>query len=246
MLASSVGLVAYSLFVVALLPAPLAYLWAQSDATGLHLEGVYGILWRGGCSGVVVRDRKVGALSWAFQPAELLRGRLGYRIAIRQGEVEGMALLGARWDGSLALQAEALPLSLLTPFFEGLAVPLQGTMSADLDKLRLDAGRLATVEGVVDWRGATLAFDTPVELGDFRLQLTSGDQGVRGQASDYPHSPLALRGLLKLLVTGAYELDLTLRVRDGDNEDLSTLVRAIGDPDPQGRVHLRLNGRLDS
>ena len=239
-----VGLVAYTLFAASNLPARLAYDWMDDRIGSLRLYGVYGTLCQGGARSVSVQRKELGTLDWNCRPPALVRGRLEYTLDLRREAHRGAAYVGANWNGTLAVRGREVPMSLLIPLLGRVALPLDGSVSADLDQIRIRDGQLVAGQGSIAWERAALTFETLVELGTISVVLDSDAQGVRGRLSD-AGGPLGVDGTLQLRPGGVYQLNLGLQVRDANNEDLLALVQTLGEPDRSGRVSIRLSGRLD-
>lgn len=238
-----VGLVAYAIFAASNAPARLAYDWVGDRLQMLRLYEVYGTLCRGRAQSVSLQGKDLGGVTWGCRPQALARGRLEYTLDLQGQTDRGTVHVGANWNGTLAVRGRAVPMSLLIPLLGRVALPLGGSVSADLNQIRIQDGRLAAAQGAIDWERAVLTFETPVELGAIRVSFVSDDQGVQGRLSD-GGGPLGVDGTLQLRPGGVYQLNLALQVRDGNNEDLLALVQTLGEPDRGGRVSIRLSGRL--
>jgi len=239
-----VGLVAYAVFAASSLPARLAYDWVGDRLGVLSLYGVYGTLCQGGARSVSLQHKELGSVAWVCQPQALARGRFEYTLDLQRQAHRGTAYVAANWNGTLAVRGRGVPMSMLIPLLGRVSLPLGGSVSADLDQIRIRDGQLTAGQGTIDWERAVLTFETPVELGTISVSLDSDAEGVQGRLSD-AGGPLGVDGTLQLRSGGVYQLSLALRVRDENNEDLLALVQTLGEPDRSGRVSIRLSGRLD-
>ena len=238
------GIVVYVFSAIILLPAPFAYQWAEDRLGALRLFGVRGTVWAGDSSRVLLKGKEVGASSWRYRPAALAEGRLEYRLDLRSGAQQGSVYIGAQWNGALTMHGRDFPVSLLTPMFGRLALPLGGTLEADLRELRIEQGVLVSGNGTIDWNRGVVGLDSPLELGSFRLLFEAMDAGIEGQVSD-TDGPLGVNGTVTLRADGTYQLNLGLSLRDPANAQVAALLETLGDPDADGRTWVRLSGRVE-
>lgn len=239
------GLVMYAVFLVATLPAPWAYQWAQSRLSGVALSGLTGTLWNGRALTAQMGQNRVEKLHWSLNPWALLRGRLGADLEFDyRGEPAALSVsrgFGERWhfsDVALRLSARTLESWLRLPSAE-----LGGVLDLRLDKLVLDQGRITAAQGVVAWDQAAVVRPVAAELGGFTVTFDNAEEGVKGVLKDQGGAVQA-DGVLSLKPDGNY--DFTGSVVSGDPRQpaIAQGLQLFGQPGADGRVKLGTQGML--
>lgn len=242
------GLVAYCLFLVAALPADRAFLVLQHRseflAKRVWVSGLTGTVWSGLApeamlAGVACRD-----LAWDFRPAGLLVGRLNLMVSFQvpDGTVHGLVSLGRGGIVIRALEAD-LPVAFVAAQLDTMGVGVAGTLSAHLERLALQDGRITEAIGTVVWGGAQVTAEQQISLGDLQAKLTTQDGGVQGVLAD-GGGPLAAQGTVTLAADGAYAFKGSLGARDNAQPALKETLQLLGRPDKDGTVQVALSGQL--
>ena len=175
------GIAAYALFLMALLPASFVAARIERATEGaVQLNDATGTLWRGAARVVVATPAgpfAVERLQWIFQPLQLARGRAVYQLSgaakdFRMGGEMGRSFGG--WEipllnvtGSAAGTSSFLPL--LAPWRP------EGELALDVSDLRLEGGALLG-KARAEWRNASLAISEVRPLGTYRVDL-AGEGG---------------------------------------------------------------------
>ncbi len=233
----------------------LAWLFPARHALGLAslLDGVpplavadvRGRVWSGSAQGVRLNALPPLRLDWELQPLALLTGGLA---ASWQADTEGAHLTGvarADLDGAVALSAVEgrLPVQLLVGRLP-LPVVLGGDLGLRLDRLELAGGRPKRAEGVLVWNGARVQAPQELALGDFRVNLTTRDDGgVIGQLSD-AGGPLEASGEVTFDPDGSYRVNALLATRPGAPEALVHSLPLLGRKAPNGKFLVTYSGRV--
>jgi len=142
-------------------------------------------------------------------------------------------------EGRLAIErldlAAWLPLS-----------PPQGVIELELDAVRIPPNGAPRVQGVAVWEDARLAGVVQEDLGriEVRFDPPNADSVGRqvARVASLTASAVLVQGAIEL---GAetYELDLWLQAGP-DRPDLAAQLGNLGERQPDGRVRIRLQGRL--
>jgi hypothetical protein len=242
------ALAAFLLTLVLHAPAALLYAWTlnPSAPAKVRLHGVHGTLAEGGFAGLSIDNRPtLSDGHWILQPAWLAL----LRVAV-DFEAGDDAVVRARLSRSIfgALRVSNLTSagsakSLLRMFGQP-ALPVEGQVRLDVPLLRVAGGVPIEAEGSVEFENLswTLARE-PLMLGSFNAALNTDKQGIQVSFGSGP-GPLEVGGSATLGAERAYDVDLQLRPRTGAPDQLLTLVRSLGPPDPQGWHHLRRTGTL--
>ena len=238
--------VIFGLTLIANVPAALLYgLFAPKDSP-LVVHGLSGPWAQGSTSGISQRGRLVlGELHWSFRPLQLLLGRMGFAVkgggetATYEGGVAyglgGLRLTDFRFAGNL----KRLAASGGYPF-----VPVDGNAGGSIGKLILKNGLPDHIEGALELKSLqwTLARE-PLLLGDFAADITTAPEAITAVVTS-PSGPLETSGTAKLMPDRSYEIDLSLKPKNGASEMLINYLKTLGAPDAQGVYHLRRRGQL--
>lgn len=240
---------AYLLFLVVLAPATLLDAGLRRATDGkLRVAQAQGTLWSG--SGVLeIRDAagKAGvgkALSWAWQPRELLHGQLGFMVGLGHAPRRFPIHLSAH--GIELSDADfSLPASVL-----GVAVPrlaplgLRGELAFHVAKFA-SAGGDVTAKAVVTWEDAGSALTPVAPLGTYELRL-DGTAGLLDATLDTRRGPLRLDGRGSSRGGGPLEFSATARVDAQQRSQLVPLLRLIAIERGNGEFDLQFSPPLDS
>ncbi len=244
------GLLAYGVFLVALLPAGLV--WDQAGQRGLLPDGlsaraVTGTLW----SGSAARLRLPGAVTaervtWRFRPGALLGGRMGWTVSadLADGHLQGSMAAGIGGIRVTDTRADLSAAAAVSPHMV-LPVVIEGRLLLDLRQLVFDRdGRVREAEGVLGWLEAGAGIPEPVALGDLRADLqATGEGGLRLLIGDQG-GPLVARGRVDVMPGGQYRIEGEAGSREGADPRLVQALRMLGTPDPDGTVPVGLSGSL--
>jgi len=241
------GLAAYLLFMVVLFPADRVHALLQQHADlPLPLYQVSGSIWHGHIGSAQVAGVDVNNVDWCLHPWALLLGRLEMGLSLTDVDSPVGLVVGRSFDGSYYVRSnEALSIPVLEGLFNQQPYGLTGSVSLDLDDIRLLDGRLDRISGSLHWQQAGLSEPLNIALGDFDLLLSTEEDGaVQGALAD-GGGPLQAEGLLVLLPDNSYRLTMTLRARDKSRADLKQALSLLGTPSPDGKVSLTRRGRLN-
>jgi hypothetical protein len=238
------GLLAFAASLVLTVPAALLYDHFETEDWPVALYGLSGTAVDGRADLAQWQERRVERLRWDLRPAALLAGELRFALGFENPDAEGRGNLGRTLGGALRASGwEAqVPGGALEALWSTPPTRLGGQLHLRLDELTLADGRIAALSGTLDWRGAR-AGDPALVLGDFRLTLGPDKDGYRGELSDQG-GPLRAEGLLTLTPDGAYAFKGSLAVRDPSRDDLTTILRLLGRPGPDGGVPLEFDGQI--
>jgi len=238
------GLGAYLFFLAATFPAAYAHRIVRDGLSGVTLSGVEGTIWSGNVRHLQAGVFQLQDLHWKVKFWPLLLGRLELALDSRDKEVEFKTRVGRSLGGSFYLSelygsTSMASLQQMTPY----RMPvLQGKVLFEGMKAVLAQGKLVEAEGTIRWQGATIKMGSPLELGNFSIELETGDQQVTGRLRD-TGGPLQAEGSLKITQEGAYQFEGTFIPRNGSSE-LARKLRMLGAPDANGGYTLNYAGQL--
>ncbi len=249
----SAALLRWCSVTVLLLPLLLAVrapAWLIAEAVGeagagrWRLQIQAGSLWAG-TGGLEFRDeaqwRDLGPVSWQVEPAELLHGGLGFRLALPGGGAR-LRLAPRGWelaDLRLGLPASALLGSLPLPLH-----PAQWAGQMDLAATHWGCGwnsRVCTGEARLRWSGAaSAALLGGLVLGTYEARVSATGEGLQAHALSVS-GPLLLEGALSLAPAGQANLVADFWGESAQQALLEPVLGSLGATDPRtGRHHLSL------
>ena len=234
---------AYLAFVIALLPADVAWRWLAAD--DLRLAGVQGTVWSGRVALASAGPLGFRDVRWQVRPWSLLlarpRGRLetGFGDGFLETEVRiggsGIVLTGLTATCSLSALASALPIA-----------GIRGQVSLQLAELVLRDGWPAAARGQLRLGQLTvpsLVGGDSIALGNFNVSL-SGTDGLQGAFQDQG-GPMEVRGSASLTAAGEYDISGLVRARPEADAALRRGIELLtGAPDADGMRAFSLTGTL--
>lgn len=242
-----VGLLAYVLFLVGLVPARYVYGWVAPHVHELALGDVAGSLWTGRAASVVVNGRDLGAADWQLRPQALLLGRLEYQLRWGGDLGQGQARVGRGVIGNAyvrQLHAELPAAALAKLFGSNMPVELGGAVRADLKRVSFGSRWPDAASGEIVWEHAQVLDPVAMDLGGFTVQLENAKDGIRGVIKDSGSGPLQVQGEATLSANGSYRVTATLKPRGAKGQQLRSELQYLGPPDANGRYPVALSGSL--
>ncbi|MGB5131548.1 MAG: type II secretion system protein N, partial [Steroidobacteraceae bacterium] len=200
------GMVAFLVFLVALVPASLLTRWLPPDVV---VTGLDGTIWSGRASSVSVRGRAMGAASWSCRPWPLLAFEWSCRVELRPGGGTVSGWLSGELNGP-EIDARDLSGQLPITYLEGIVTPKgwTGQLDVEVAMARIAGGLPQDAEGRIVVRGLKAPGPGGAQLGDFELTIGEGAVGTEtltGRLSDLG-GPLRVRGTAELKRDRSYFL----------------------------------------
>ena len=242
-----IGLAAFLLFAVLMIPAPLV--WRMVDGLGpeIRLAAISGTLWAGEAGEVYYREVPIGTATWTWKPFALLVGEWRNRVRLQSGVNAlsgdvGRTLTGA-WAGrDIVLDAPLGDLvRLYSVFFGDIPVTIVGDLALRLDYVQLRKGRLDAMEGRADVGALTVAGR---KIGDLQGDLADEDGGLAVEFRSRGIEGAGLEGVLAAMPEGDYRLALTIENPDLLGEQVAGFVRGLATQGGDGQWRLDWQGRL--
>ena len=239
----ALGAGAYLAFVIALLPADVAWRWLAAD--DLRLAGVQGTVWSGRAALASAGPLGFRDIRWQVRPGSVLLARPGghfetglgdgfLQTEVRIGRSE-IVLTGLTATCSLSVLASALPIA-----------GIRGQVSLQLTELILHDGWPTAARGQLRLGQLTvpsLVGGDPITLGNFNVTL-SGADGLQGAFEDQG-GPMEVRGSAGLTAAGEYEISGLVRARPEADAALRRGIELLtGAPDADGMRAFSLTGTL--
>ncbi len=233
----AVGLFIYLLTLIWTLPA--AVVWKRLEhqlPAPVTLHGLTGTLWSGQVGQLWVEGVNQGQLGWDWQPAQILRGRIGLDLVWqpRNGRVnaELQAGLGSLRLRNISGQLDASSMAVIhnAPFALG------GSWLLDVPELALDNfDSVAAASGRLVWQDAAGGLPQALPFGHLTAALSDADGWLVLNLQDQD-GPLGLRGDARWRPGQPMNINAQLQARADAEPALATGLGLLGQPDAQGWI----------
>jgi general secretion pathway protein N len=233
------GIAAYFVFMVVLLPASYVAAQVQGMSRGLEITDARGTIWRGDAriravvgNTVVTLDR----LSWRWLPSRLLRGEMAYRTGLDLNRFELKAELGRSLNGWEARDVEgagdAGALAAFAPLLATWRVAGPIRVSAPRVSLR---GNDIRGDARIEWRDATTALSDVRPLGSYEAAWRAGIFEVKTL-----QGPLRISGKGTAAAGASFAFGGEARGEGEQAKALEPLLDLIGPRRPDGARAIEL------
>lgn len=239
-------LIAYSVFLIATLPATHAYAWAGHALLPLKLYQIEGSVWSGRAEVADIGSYRLGSLSWDSHPFMLLLGRTEFAWeAVKDGNTARGVLARTLLGGALNFKSVSanLPVTEIGASLSVLPIQPAGILQIRLNDTKLSGSSLLEAHGALTWHDASLVKPQAISLGNFVLNLDTVDSGVKGTLLD-KGGPIEAQGILLLKPDGSYQFDGTLATRDPSQTQIHNALGFIGTPTADGKFAVTYSGTL--
>ena len=241
----TVGILAYCGFLVAKLPAAVAYGFVDKQVQPLTLTGVEGTAWKGRALQVAYQRQTLGAVEWSLKPFSLLFGGVAADVRLDSAAGDAMATVTGRFDGSALIENMdgELDVSRLAPLVQLQSFRPEGTLQVQLQQLEIRDQRPVQAMGELLWRDARIQSPRALPLGGLVATLSTTPQGIRAVLRDR-ESPFALDAIVNLRPNGAYRLSGKLAARGEAGAEIHLLMQTLGVRQRGGTLPLNFSGRI--
>lgn len=241
-----IGLIAFTIGLVAFLPARVAAGWAERMAP-VTLGGVTGTVFDGHAAYASGPGGAVEDLDWQLHPAALLLGRARADVEIAS-DLDGFtaevsrSLFGTTRLDNVTGSASAGWLAKLGGYT---FLPISGDVGIDIDEAEFNDNLVFdALAGQIRLNNTRWQlFNPPVDLGRFTTAMQRDDSGVRVAIVD-SEGPLAIDGQITIDPKRNYVLDVRLRARAGADKRLDQMLDQLGRADTEGWHRVSEKGRL--
>jgi general secretion pathway protein N len=242
------GVALFLVFLVATLPAQLAYAFAKQNVARdlpLILDHVQGTVWSGRAAPVQIGGQRLDSLSWDVNALALLIGRVQAQVEFRYGDSYGKANVARGFTGKIyARDVEArIALQRMKIVSQLLPLGMQGALLLNVTRFDLDRRSILAAEGALAWDGAVITVPQRTEFGNLRVTLGAEGDSVKGTLTD-GGGPLQAEGLLLIGHDGNYKFTGAFAVRDPSQTLLAQGLQFIGRPGADGKIAVANAGHL--
>lgn len=235
------GLFAFLLVLVVTFPARVAYqLFVPAE---VQLSGISGSIWNGQAKEGIAGGAYLRNLGWKFQPASIMRGKLAYLTSADPGAGAMHAIVAVSMDGTLSLADlyGSVPLDLVHQAFQQSGI--RGDMTLRFDSLSIKDGLPVDANGsitVTDFHAPVLSAS---EIGDFRADFTTSDNGITGTVQD-ESGVLDVEGTIKLLADRSYVFLGQVAPTAQTPQSITNQLQFLGSANERGQRPFRFEGQL--
>lgn len=250
------GLLAYVVAVVVLFPAASVVDRIRPQLGPVALGEVSGKLYRGKVNTVRSTDDllplEFSNVAWRLSPSSLLKGGAGAVISFDGYGGGGEGQVTRRWNGDVAasdftFNADAKELEPLLP------VPVAsfgGRISGEFAKVMLQNNQLTSLEGSLNWSDAlleTAAFGPQLNasLGKIDIDVAPEDDGSHVATINATGGDVAIDGKVSFAQNGDFSTDLALTPAGSAPPQLLNVLKRIGRPDAEGKIHVKQSGNVN-
>ena len=238
------GIVAFLVFLIAMVPATVLTRWLPP---GIALAGLDGTIWSGRASSLSLEGRDLGAANWSCRPWPLLVFEWSCRVSLQPfgGQLE--TVLSGNFDTD-EIEARDLTGSLPITFLEAMVTPKgwTGRLELDVATARIAGGLPQDAEGKLYVRALKAPGPGGALLGDFELTIGEGAVGtgtLTGRLIDLG-GPLRVRGTVELKRDRSYFLSGEVAPGPGAGPSIFDTLVFLGPPDNSGRRPFSVEGTL--
>lgn len=237
----AIGVVTFLVGTILLFPARAAYLWFVPEQ--IRINGISGSLWSGKASAGMVEGVYFTNLDWSFKPLSLLFGELAFDTSVNAagGQISLRAGVGLSGKVSMSDIVASLSLAAIHPALR--ANRIDGMINIQMQSLVLKNGWPAEAEGSIGIGNLVAAAAGPDPLGNFRVEITTGDSGIVGLVED-AGAVLDISGTLTLSDDRSYSLIGNVAPNNQTPVALGQNLRFLGTPDANGQRQFRFEGSL--
>lgn len=237
----ALGIATFVVGTILLFPARVAYQLFVPDP--VKLSDITGSIWNGKASAGTVSGIYFTNLNWSFKPLSLLAGKLAADTSVNAAGGQISVGVAVSLSGSIALTDVIASLSLAALHPALRANRIEGTVNIQLQKLILENGWPVEASGNIGIGNLVAAAAGPDPLGNFRVEFTTGDNGVVGLVEDVG-AVFDVSGTLQLLDDRSYSLVGDVAPNNDTPASLNRNLRFLGTPDQNGQRQFRFEGSL--
>ena len=235
------GTATFLLGVILLFPARVAYhVFAPPT---VRLAGLSGTIWSGSAtegeaSGIYLRN-----IDWSFRPAMLFTGKVAFDTRFDPAGGFMQAGIAAGIGGTFTLTDVEGGLS-IAALQNALPAPgIEGNVRLVFSRISIENGLPTVADGSIDVIGLVARGLAPMPIGDFRAELTSGDDGITGSVED-TSGMLDIAGVLRLTPDRSYSLTGLVAPTASTPQSVVNQLRFLGSANERGQREFRFEGQL--
>ena len=236
-----IGVLTFIVGIILYFPARVAYQWFAPAE--LSLSGISGSVWsgrarEGDANGIYLRD-----LQWHIRPLDFMTLKLGFAVStmLASGFIEANIAIGA--TGSIVARdiSASVPLRTLQT---SLGMPgLQGSLSAQFDVFKLEAGLPVIADGVLEVSNLIAPLIDRNSVGGYKAEFVTQETEIFASVED-TDGVVDLAGSLRVSEDGSYLFIAQIGVKPETPANLRQQMQFLGSVNDRGQHELRIEGQL--
>ncbi len=231
------------IFLVGLWPARVAVSWLVPE--GASLAGVTGTVWQGSAARVRIGIMDVGTLRWDARPLSFLVGAPAWRLEASRADGFARGVVKIRGANSIDVTDLDLGTTLdaVSRWIE--LAGTRGNLSARVEEVRLDSGRLAALAGRVVVDSLQPMGLRDVDLGTLQIDVPPGQAGPFAGTVTTLSGPLQIeQGRIEVQADGKFVIDGLVAARPDAPASIVQGLEFLGQADAAGFRQFRHQGSL--
>lgn len=243
----TIGLLAYSFFLVSSVPATVVWKYAPI-VNNVDVKDLSGSLWSGSAQSVTVQGITVNNVQWDFDLPALLSAKLGMNISVGQARSPIYAKGQLEFNGQ-TLKIDDLFVSSSLEHIQTLVdipVPAQisGHLSLKATQLVLTKAGCASLDGQLNLQQGTV--NTPfaqLDIGQINSTLSCNTQKLMAQI-EQRSAMFDSKGALELMPNGHYKISSTVKPSESVSKNIVQGLSFMGKDNGEGIYNFDFNGRI--
>ena len=226
------GIVAYTIFLVASVPASFVSERIAAQSQGrVAFEGVAGTAWNGSASFALRLPAalvRIERLVWHFRPSQLFAGRLAFLVDASDGTLVGQGEVARSLGAWHIVQARATGDASAMQRYVALASAWQpsGIVAVEIPSLTFDGAKL-NGSASAEWRAASLSLSEVKPLGSWRAVLDAQDGPARVVVTTID-GPLRISGNGTLAIPGTLIFSGEARADPAQEKAMEPILKLFG------------------
>lgn len=240
------GVLAYFIMLISTVPAAPLYDLVQDRLPGIRIDAIDGSLWNGNAEEVETSLLALQQISWRFNGWRLLLAEAVFNV---EADYEGKPLtaeIGVGIGGTLFIRHLDTVLDAAT-VAKHASIPLGeigGDVKVAIESAAWSKDSVPEINGVVDWRKATITVAETADLGNVNIKLYEADDSPLSADISNSSGQLNISGKLSTQPGGQYTLQLQLRPAPGASSNLVNSLAMIAKRQPGGVYTINNSGTL--
>lgn len=235
------GLLAFLLSAVWLLPLSFAKPYIKQYVPQLSLGNVKGTVWQGSSDQLTFNNIDYGKANWQVKPFESLTSlslKTEFQLTGNEIKANGLAAITPAQTIKLTNTEFDVDASFASRFQKN--AKLTGSFVGSVKQAELKNKTIPLIDGIIDWKEGAVTSPIKLDRGDYRALLIPTTQGLDIKLSSND-APIELNGDIKLNKDWKYETNINAK---GVNQGISAMLRFAGKPQNDGSTLIQQKGDL--
>ncbi len=236
-----IGLLSFLAAALWQLPLSFAKPYAEKYVQGVKLQGVSGTVWNGEAQNLTANNMEFGKVNWSVKPLQSLTSfSLKFDFDVKGQDLTANGLAGITPSKTLILDKTTFDINASYLNKKQRYAKLSGDIKGTIKHAEINQKDLPIINGIVDWKEASLKSPIRLAQGDYHAVITPEDNGMNINLSS-SDAPVELRGVIKLNKEWLYDTDLDIKSTD---PGLHSMIGMLGKKQPNGMFKIKQKGDL--